>query len=155
MGRKKKEEIQESSIWKRANEDNPVLLSEFDLKGFMLKDERREANALFDFLRRQLQTSNIPKNEVRIFQMQIECISSWFNMGLRDLANEEYFELISELSINKSVGGFSSILNLGEVGANVVMQPGQASTMRMGYDQQYEEQREGVGSKIKRRLLGG
>ena len=144
-----------TSEWDRINDDNPVLLSEFDLKGHMMKDDRKEARNITDFLRKSLQNSNIPKREVPVFRMQMECILSWFTMGFKDeIANEEFIELQSELSINKSVGGFNAILNLGDVGANVVMQPGQAAELRMGYDQQYEEQQEGLPQKMKKQLLG-
>lgn len=144
----------EQSIWDKVSEENPVLLSEFDLKGFMLKDDKKKVSNVQDFLKRQLQTSNIPKSEVSIFRMQMECMISWFGMGLNEVADEEFVELLSELSLNKSVGGHASILNLASVGANVAMQPGQASEIRMGYDQQYEEQQEGLPQKIRKQLLG-
>lgn len=148
-------EKHEQSIWDKANEDNPVLLSEFDLKGFMLKDDRKLIANIQDFKQRQLQTSNIPKTEVSIYRMQLECQISWFGMGLVDLANEEFVEMMTELSLNKSVGGHASILNLAQVGASVSMLPGEAAEIRMGHDQQYEEQQEGLPQKIRRKIMGG
>lgn len=155
MGKRKKAEAvqqAEVSIWDRVATDNPVLLSEFDLKGFMLKEDKGKVNALQDFQKRQLQTSNIPKREVPIFRMQMECMISWFGMGLGEVANEEFVELLTELSLNKSVGGHASILNLAQVGASVAMQPGEASEIRMGHDQGYEEQQEGLPQKMRRKL---
>ena len=153
MGKKKAAESStEMTVWDRVASDNPVLLSEFDLKGFMLKEDRKRVAELQDFQKRQLQTSNIPKREVPIFRMQMECMISWFGMGLEDIANEEFVEVLTELSLNKSVGGHASILNLAQVGASVAMQPGEASEIRMGHDQQYEEQQEGLPQKIRKRL---
>lgn len=154
MGRKKKQPNTELSIWDLATNTMPVLLSDYDLKGYMLQDDKKAVGEVQDFLRRQLQTSNIPKVEVPIFRMQMECMISWFGMGLRDVADEEFVELLSELSLNKSVGGHASILNLGSVGANVIMSPGKASEMRMGYDEQTEQQGEGIGQKIRRKVMG-
>lgn len=145
----------EFSIWDRVGEDNPVMLSEFDLQAFLLKEDRREADNLFEFLRRKFETSNIPKTEVRIYAMQMECVISWFNMGFKEIANEELFEVLTELSINNSVGGFTKILATADVGANVVMQPGQPASVRIGQDQQYDEQKQGTVSKIRNKILGG
>lgn len=154
MGRKKKQDNIPTSVWDAVNNTMPVLLSDYDLKGYMMQDEKTKVTEVQDFLRRQLQTSNIPKAEVPIFRMQMECMISWFGMGLSEVADEEFVELLSELSLNKSVGGHASILNLGNVGANVIMSPGKASEMRMGYDEQNEQQNEGLGQKIKRKVMG-
>lgn len=154
---RQKEEVRttEFNIWENVGEENPVMISEYDLQAFLLKEDRREGKVLFEFLRRKFETSNIPKNEVRIFAMQLECIASWFNMGFTEIANEELFEVLGELSINNSVGGFSKIMATADVGANVVMQPGQASNVRIGQDNQYDEQQTGGMQKIKNKLLGG
>lgn len=159
MPRQKKQEAsaqqQMQSVWKRVNDENPVLLSEFDLKGFMLKTDKTSVASVQDFQKRQLQTSNIPKREVPIFRMQMECMISWFGMGLKDVADEEFVEMLTELDLNNSVGGHKTILNLAQVGASVSMLPGEASEIRMGHDQQYQEQQEGLPQKIQRKLMGG
>lgn len=163
MPRKKRIEVQpeqsaqqtQQSIWKRVSDDSPVLLSEYDLKGFMLKSDKAAVMNIQDFMKRQLQQSNIPKREVAIFRMQMECMISWFGMGLHDVANEEFVELLTELDLNNSVGGHKTILNLAQVGASVSMLPGEAAEIRMGHDQEYQEQQEGLPQKLRRKLMGG
>lgn len=122
----------QKSEWSHVdNSRNSIMMhNEFDLKTYLLDVPYRniDFDNILSIVTKELDTSFINQQDFKIFyQILFENILEWANMGLKEMAKLRLAALLSELKIEKSVGGFERILQgstlTGSVTAPLPRQP--------------------------------
>ena len=122
-------------------EKNPVLLTDYEHKVYLLKNEKRKATELFDVIRNSLQLSNIKKSEIPLYSLKIDMIEEYMNMGMFDIANDHLFEIVARLNLNKSVSGFGVVSQLGDINAKVTMKQDDMADVQLNQETVEERDR--------------
>ena len=133
-------------------EESEYVSNEFEHKWLLLKQGKIKINSLFDFLKTQLQLSNISVTEATIYSNRMDCISDWYSMGLYELAERSYFKLLNRLSLRKSVSGFERLMQTGNVSSKISMFPGKPSKAEI---ENQEEDKNEIIEHLKQKIMKG